>query len=87
MDFHTTGLIPAVFTPMHENGDVNLDLIPALTDQLIDEGASALYICGSTGEGPSLTREEPNAVTEAYIQAAAGREPSFVQDAHNSIRE
>jgi N-acetylneuraminate lyase len=87
MDFHTTGLVPAVFTPMHENGDVNLELIPALTDQLIDEGASALYICGSTGEGPSLTREERMAVTEAYIQAAAGRVPSLVQVGHNSIRE
>ena len=45
MDFHVTGLIPAVFTPMHENGDVNLDLIPAITDQLIDEGAGGLSSC------------------------------------------
>ena len=87
MDFRLTGLIPAVFTPMRPNGDINLDQIPAITDQLINEGVSGLYVCGSTGEGPSLTREERMAVAEAYIRAAAGRVPVLVQVGHNSIRE
>jgi N-acetylneuraminate lyase len=87
MNFHITGLVPAVFTPMRANGDVNLELIPTLTDQLIAEGASALYVCGSTGEGPSLMREERKAVAEAYVQAAAGRIPVMIQVGHNSIRE
>ena len=87
MSFHITGLIPAVYTPMLPNGDINLDLIPAITQQLIDEGVSGLYVCGSTGEGPSLTREERMAVAEAYIQASAGRVPVLVQVGHNSLRE
>ena len=87
MDFRVSGLIPAVFTPMRPNGDVDLDQIPAITDQLINEGVSGLYVCGSTGEGPSLTREERMAVAEAYVRAAAGRVPVLVQVGHNSIRE
>lgn len=87
MNFHIRGLVPAVFTPMHASGDVNLELIPALTDLLVAEGASALYVCGSTGEGPSLTREERKVVAEAYVEAAAGRIPVIVQVGHNSIRE
>ena len=87
MDFWLNGLIPAVFTPMHENGDVNLDLIPAITDQLIGDGADGLYVCGSTGEGPSLTREERMAVAEVFIRAAEGRVPVLVQVGHNSLRE
>jgi len=82
-----TGLVPAVFTPMRSNGDLNLDLVPAIVDRLIEEGASALYICGATGEGPSLTREERMAVAQAYIDAAAGRLPVVVQVGHNSLRE
>ena len=87
MDFRVSGLIPAVFTPMRPNGDVDLDQILAVTDQLINEGVSGLYVCGSTGEGPSLTREERMAVAKAYVKAAAGRVPVLVQVGHNSIRE
>jgi N-acetylneuraminate lyase len=87
MDFRVDGLIPAVFTPMRPNGDIDLDRIPIVTDQLIKDGAGGLYVCGSTGEGPSLTREERMAVAEAYVNAAAGRLPVLVQVGHNSIRE
>ncbi len=87
MDFRVSGLIPAVFTPMRPDGDVDLKQILAVTDQLISEGVGGLYVCGSTGEGPSLTREERMAVAEAYVRAAAGRVPVLVQVGHNSIRE
>lgn len=87
MDFRLTGLVPAVFTPMRPNGDINLEQIPAITEQLINEGVSGLYVCGSTGEGPSLTREERMAVAEAYVKATAGRVSVLVQVGHNSIRE
>ena len=85
--FHINGLIPAVFTPMHSDGSLNLDLIKPITDYLIENGVAGLYVCGSTGEGPSLMREERLAVTESYIQAAAGRVPIIVQVGHNSIHE
>ena len=52
------GIVPAVFTPMHPDGSLNLALVPRIVEHLIHEGASALYVCGSTGEGPSLTTEE-----------------------------
>jgi N-acetylneuraminate lyase len=82
-----TGIVPAVFTPMHADGELNLELVPAIVDRLVEEGAAALYACGASGEGPSLTREERMAVTEAYVQAAAGRLPVIVQVGHNSLRE
>jgi N-acetylneuraminate lyase len=72
---------------MHPDGSLNLDLVKPMTDQLVREEVGGLYVCGSTGEGPSLTREERMSVAEAYISAAAGRVPVIVQVGHNSIRE
>jgi N-acetylneuraminate lyase len=82
-----TGIVPAVFTPLDDQGDLNLDMIEPIVSRLVSEGASALYVCGSTGEGASLTREERMAVAQAYVQAANGRLPVMVHIGHDSLRE
>jgi N-acetylneuraminate lyase len=81
------GIVPAVFTPMQPDGSLNLGRVPAIVEFLIQEKVSALYVCGSTGEGPSLTSEERRLVAEAYIRAAADRLPVIVQIGHNSLKQ
>ena len=87
MNEKLTGLIAATFTPMHRDGSLNLDLIPAMVDYLLQSGVSGLYVGGSTGEGMSLTTGEREAVAETYVEAAAGRLPVIVQVGHNSLEE
>lgn len=82
-----TGLIAATYTPMKGDGSLNLDAIPAMVDHLERSGVRGIYICGSTGEGVSLTGTERCAVAEAYIAAAKGRLRTVVQVGHNSIVE
>lgn len=82
-----TGLIAATYTPMKEDRSLNLDAIPAMVDHLERSGVRGIYICGSTGEGVSLTGSERCAVAEAYIAAAKGRMRTIVQVGHNSIVE
>ena len=82
-----TGLVAAVYTPMHEDGSIDHSRIPSVTDHVIGAGCSGLYVCGSTGEGPSLTSAERRAVSEAYVKAVDGRAPVVIQVGHNSIRE
>lgn len=82
-----SGLIPAGFTPMHDDGSLNLDQVPAVVEHLLHDGVDGLFVCGSTGEGVSLTREERQAVAEAYVKAAAGRLPVIVHVGHNSLAE
>ena len=82
-----TGIVPAVFTPMHVDGSLNLELVPAIVEFLLEEEVSAVYVCGSTGEGPSLSTQERMQVTEAYTQAVAGRCPVIVQVGHNSLEQ
>ena len=63
---HLQGLIAAPFTPMHADGSLNLDIIPAYYQMLIDNGVKGAFICGSTGEGVSLTTNEKKLVAEAW---------------------
>jgi len=81
------GLIAATFTPLHAEGSINPEVIPTMVDRLFDEGVAGLYVCGSTGEGPSLTNEERCLLSEAFVQAADGRLPVLVQVGHNSLAE
>lgn len=60
------GLIAAPFTPMHKDGSLNLSLIPSYYEMLKVNRVNGAFICGSTGEGVSLTLKEKKAVAEAW---------------------
>ena len=81
------GLIAATLTPMKATREVSLDHVGPQIDRLIERGVAGLYVCGSTGEGVSLTNAERKAVTVESIRAAAGRVPVLVQVGHNSLAE
>ena len=87
MEYRLTGLIAATYTPMHEDGSLNLAQVPRMVDYLERAGVDGLYICGSTGEGMSLSGDERRAVAEAYVRAAKGRLKTIVQVGHNSLVE
>jgi N-acetylneuraminate lyase len=81
------GLFAATLTPMKANGEIALDHIGPQIERLIERGVTGLYVCGSTGEGVSLTNAERKTVTIESIRAAAGRVPMLVQVGHNSLAE
>lgn len=60
------GLIAAPFTPMHPDGSLNLSLIPAYYEMLKANGITGAFICGSTGEGVSLSLKEKKEVAAAW---------------------
>ena len=64
------GLIDAPFTPFKENGDVNLEPIPAYARMLAENGLKGVFINGSSGEGYMLTSEERMQIAEAWMKAA-----------------
>ena len=61
-----TGLIAAPFSPMHPDGSLQLEMIPAYFELLLANGIAGAFICGSTGEGVSLTLHEKKLVAEAW---------------------
>jgi len=82
-----TGLVAATFTPMKSDGCLDLQRIAAVCDFVLGQGVDGLFLCGSTGEAPSLTNEERMQVASAYHRAAAGRVPVVVHVGHNSLAD
>ncbi|GAA4169059.1 dihydrodipicolinate synthase family protein [Sphingobacterium ginsenosidimutans] len=71
-----SGLIAAPFTPFDENGELNLELIPSYYEMLKRNRVSGAFICGSTGEGVSLTFDEKVAVMTAWAKLTKD-DPAF----------
>ena len=69
---HLTGLIAAPFTPMHKDGSLNTAIIPQYYEMLKANDVTGAFICGSTGEGVSMTATEKKAVAEAWAAATKG---------------
>jgi len=84
---HITGLLAAPFTPMHPDGTINFSKVPDVVNLLIDNKVKGMFVCGSTGEGPSLTTEERKQLAAAFVKAADKRLLVFVHVGHNSITE
>jgi N-acetylneuraminate lyase len=66
----TNGLIAAPFTPLLADGSLNLGAISGYARHLHRIGVVGAFICGTTGEGASLTLAERRAVAERWRQAA-----------------
>lgn len=82
-----TGLIAATYTPFHADGSLALSQVGPMVEYLLNSGVQGLYVCGSTGEGMSLTTAERQEVAAAYMNAADGRVPVLVQVGHNSLED
>jgi len=83
-----TGLIAAPHTAMNPDGSLNLGAIEKQAARLVADGATGAFICGSTGEGHSLTTGERRQVAERWREVI-GRTPLklIVHAGHNSLEE
>lgn len=64
------GLIAAPLTPMTDDGEVNLEPIEAYAALLARNGVAGVFICGTTGEGVSLTCAERMDVARRWVDVA-----------------
>ena len=68
------GAATALITPITEEG-IDYAAFGRLIDWQIEGGIDALVICGTTGEGSTLTDEEHRAAIKFAVERAAGRVP------------
>ena len=80
-------LIAATHTPMDASGEINFAAVPKMVDFVLGQGADGLFLCGSTGEFPSLSTEERMEVTQAFFESAKGRAPIYVHVGHSNLQE
>lgn len=71
-DKFLNGLIAAPYTPMNEKGKVKPEIIESYVERLKENGLAGVFVCGTTGEGASLTIEEKKAVLEEWVIQSAG---------------
>jgi len=80
------GSIPAVVTPFAADGSVAADALREHIERLIEHGSSAVVVCGTTGEAPTLTAQEHTQVVRDCVEQAAGRVPVIAGAGSNDTR-
>jgi len=82
------GVLVAAPTQMNADFSVDLEGVKAFTRFLVDKGivngSGVILSTGAGGEYLHLTLEERKAVTQAAVEAAAGRVPVFAGASHTS---
>ena len=73
------GVWPALFTPVHANGKLNLHELEKLIELLISQEMDGIYILGSTGQGFLFGEEERKEITAHTMQIVKERVPVIVQ--------
>jgi 4-hydroxy-tetrahydrodipicolinate synthase len=66
-------VLTAMITPMREDGGVDLDGAGRLAAFLVENGNDGVVVCGTTGESPTLSRDEKLALLRAIRAAIPGR--------------
>jgi 4-hydroxy-tetrahydrodipicolinate synthase len=82
-----TGSIPAMVTPMLEDGSVDYDSLRKLIDWHIAEGTACIGVVGTTGESPTVNVEEHREIIRVSVEQAKGRVPIMAGCGANSTAE
>jgi 4-hydroxy-tetrahydrodipicolinate synthase len=82
-----SGFAPAVPTPFDENGALDVAALERFCDRQIQDGATALVVCGTTGEAPTLSRAEHPQIVRIAADVAHGRVPVIAGAGSNSTSQ
>jgi 4-hydroxy-tetrahydrodipicolinate synthase len=82
-----TGSIPALVTPMLEDGSVDYASLRKLIDWHIAEGTDCIGVVGTTGESPTVNVEEHREIIRVSVEQAKGRVPIMAGCGANSTSE
>jgi 4-hydroxy-tetrahydrodipicolinate synthase len=66
-------LLVAMVTPFTDQGELDLDAAQRVATHLVDSGCDGLVISGTTGESPTTTDVEKEALLRAVLGAVGGR--------------
>ena len=68
------GIVPPMVTPFDKDGELMEDAHRAEVRFLVEKvGVPGVAVCGSTGEGQTITTDETRRITAATVEEAAGR--------------
>ncbi|MFW2386742.1 MAG: 4-hydroxy-tetrahydrodipicolinate synthase [Polyangiales bacterium] len=71
--FRPHGVWTALVTPFSTDQQVDYDALRRLVEFQVDQGVDGVLPCGTTGESPTLSWQEHDAVVEATVRSVEGR--------------
>jgi 4-hydroxy-tetrahydrodipicolinate synthase len=83
--FH--GSMPALITPMLDNGEVDYATLRQLIDWHVAEGTDALVVVGTSGESPTVNVDEHHEILRVAVEQSAKRIPIIAGCGANSTAE
>jgi len=81
------GSMPAIVTPMHEDGSLDYASLRSLLDWHVAEGSDGIVIVGTSGESPTVSVEEHCELIRVTVDHIAGRIPVIAGTGGNSTIE
>ena len=81
------GHIAAPFTPLYEDGSLNLEPIQDYAYFLYMNHLDGVFICGSSGEGALLTKDERMQLAEKWMEAAGDKLKVIVHTGGTNIMD
>jgi N-acetylneuraminate lyase len=72
---------------MDDSGNIRYDAIEKQAEWLVESGVTGAFICGTTGEGLSLTNDERKRVAERWIEVSGPTLPVIVHVGHDCMAD
>ncbi|MGB5810923.1 MAG: 4-hydroxy-tetrahydrodipicolinate synthase [Polyangiales bacterium] len=85
--FRPHGVWTALATPFSPDRQVDHDAFRRLIEFQLDEGVDGVVPCGTTGESPTLSWQEHDAVIDTAVQAVEGRAGVLAGTGSNNTKE
>jgi 4-hydroxy-tetrahydrodipicolinate synthase len=79
-----SGYAPSLPTPFGDDGNIDVAAFEQFCDHQVRAGASALVVCGTTGEAPTLTPAEHTTLVQVAVAVARSRVPVIAGAGSNS---
>lgn len=77
------GLGTAMITPFDADGAVDCSALEKIVDGQLKGNVDALFVCGTTGEPPTMSASERDKVVRSVIEQVNGKIPVFVGTGSN----
>lgn len=75
--FKPSGIIPALVTPLNEQGNLIEESLRKVIDYTLEAGVHGVFVLGSTGEIYGLTDKQKQRVMEVTVEHVNGRVPVY----------
>jgi len=81
-----SGIFPAMLTPFHENGDLNLEMLTVNIEAQLAAGIHGLILAGSLGEASTLESDEKFTLLSHTLKVVKGRVPVLLNLTENTTK-